>query len=61
MEETSGRENMIEIPYEEFVELILLKGRVSATLAYLKNESWTMVDNDVMIALLEGKENEQPV
>ena len=52
---------IVKIPYEEFVELILLKGRVSATLAYLKNESGTMVDNDVMIALLEGKENEQPV
>lgn len=52
---------IVEIPYEEFVELILLKGRVSAALAYLKNELGTMVDNDVMIALLEGKENEQPV
>lgn len=52
---------IVEIPYEEFVELILLKGRVSATLAYLKNKSGTMVDNDAMIALLEGKENEQPV
>ena len=30
---------MIEIPYEEFAELVLLKGRVSATLAYLKAKS----------------------
>mgnify|MGYP004454435391 CR=1 FL=1 len=52
---------MIVTPYEELKELILLKGRVSAALAYLKNESGTMVDNDVMVALLEGKENEQPV
>ena len=51
----------IEIPYEEFAELVLLKGRVSATLAYLKAKSGSMVDNDMMIALLEGKENEQPV
>lgn len=51
----------IEIPYEEFTELVLLKGRVSATLAYLKAKSVTIVDNDVMIALLEGEENEQPV
>lgn len=28
----------IEIPYEEFTELVLLKGRVSATLAYLKGK-----------------------
>ena len=52
---------MIVTPDEELKELILLKGRVSAALAYLKNESGTMVDNDVMVALLEGKENEQPV
>lgn len=51
----------IEIPYEEFTELVLLKGRVSATLAYLKAKAGTIVDDDVMIALLDGEENEQPV
>lgn len=54
MEETSGREKMIEIPYEDFVELTIMKGRVDATLTYL-NRNRGYVSGDEIIALLTGE------
>lgn len=47
-------EKMIEIPYKDFVELTIMKGRVDATLTYL-NRNGSYVSGDEIIALLTGE------
>jgi hypothetical protein len=48
-------EKMIEIPYEDFVELTIMKGRVETTLDWLKIKSGTFTEDDVIVCLLTGK------
>lgn len=49
-----SEKNMVKVPYEDFVELIKLKGRVETTLDWLKVKSGTITEDSMIIDLLTG-------
>ena len=47
--------SMIEIPYEDVAELVKSKGRMDATISYLKIQNNSFVDIGEVIAMLTGE------
>lgn len=48
-------EKMIEIPYEDVAELVKSKGRMDATISYLKMQNNSFVGIGEVIAMLTGE------
>lgn len=51
-----GEKNMVTIPYEDFVRLMRMAGRVEAALALLRAETGSYVKCPEMLAILDGEE-----
>ena len=50
-----GEKNMVTIPYEDFVRLMRMAGRVEAALALLRAETGSYVKCPEMLAILDGE------
>ena len=48
--------NMVTIPYEDFLRMARIEGRVEAALALLRAETGSYVKCPEMIAILDGEE-----
>lgn len=55
-----GEKNMVTIPYEDFLRMARIEGRVEAALDLLKADIGDYVKRPTMITILEGEETAIP-